>query len=52
MWNPTQAGEVFVTLGDMLADGETIEEGDEIPGLGVVEPDAARRTSSSTTCSI
>jgi simple sugar transport system substrate-binding protein len=39
MWNPAQAGEVFVTLGDMLAKGEKIEAGMDIPGLGVVEPD-------------
>lgn len=39
MWNPAQAGEVFVTLGDMLANGETIEAGMDIPGLGVITPD-------------
>lgn len=43
MWNPAQAGEVFVTLGKMLADGQTIEAGLDIPGLGVVEPDAEGR---------
>lgn len=40
MWNPAQAGEVFVTLGKMLADGQEIKAGDDIPGLGVVQPDA------------
>ena len=39
MWNPAQAGEVFVSLGKMLADGEEITAGTEIPGLGTVEPD-------------
>lgn len=39
MWNPAQAGEVFVTLGQMLANGEEIEAGTDVPGLGVVEPD-------------
>ncbi|SOC04191.1 monosaccharide ABC transporter substrate-binding protein (CUT2 family) [Rhodobacter sp. JA431] len=39
MWNPAQAGEVFVTLGKMLADGEEITDGMDIPGLGVVHPD-------------
>ena len=39
MWNPAQAGEVFVTLGKMLADGEKITDGMDIPGLGVVHPD-------------
>lgn len=43
MWNPMEAGRVFVTLGDMLADGAPIEAGTDIPGLGVVEPDAANR---------
>lgn len=43
MWNPAQAGEVFVTLGKMLVDGEEIGAGTDIPGLGVVEPDAEGR---------
>lgn len=43
MWNPMQAGEVFVTLGKMLVDGEEITSGSDIPGLGVVEPDAANK---------
>ncbi len=41
MWNPTQAGEVFVTLADMLLKGEEISEGMDIPGLGVVSPDTS-----------
>ena len=43
MWNPAQAGEVFVTLGKMLADGTEIKAGDDIPGLGVVQPDPATK---------
>jgi simple sugar transport system substrate-binding protein len=43
MWNPAQAGEVFVTLGKMLVDGTTIEAGTDIPGLGVVQPDVEGR---------
>jgi simple sugar transport system substrate-binding protein len=39
MWNPAQAGEVFVTLGDMLVNGETLEAGMDIPGLGIINPD-------------
>lgn len=39
MWNPKQAGEVFVTLGTMLANGEEVEAGMEIEGLGTVDPD-------------
>ncbi|AUH34353.1 substrate-binding domain-containing protein [Paracoccus tegillarcae] len=39
MWNPAEAGRVFVTLGDMLAKGEEIADGAEIEGLGVVHPD-------------
>jgi simple sugar transport system substrate-binding protein len=40
MWNPMEAGRVFVTLGDMLVKGQEITDGMEIPGLGVVHPDA------------
>jgi simple sugar transport system substrate-binding protein len=39
MWNPEVAGEVFVTLGTMLAKGQPIKDGTNIPGLGVVHPD-------------
>ena len=38
MWNPELAGEVFVTLGTMVAKGEPIKDGTEIPGLGTVQP--------------
>ncbi len=43
MWNPMEAGEVFVTMADMLIKGEEIKEGMEVPGLGVVSPDEATR---------
>ena len=43
MWNPMEAGRVFVTMGKMLVDGTEIAEGTEIPGLGVVSPDAEGR---------
>lgn len=39
MWNPMEAGRVFVTIADMLKKGEPIVDGTEIPGLGVVSPD-------------
>lgn len=39
MWNPEVAGEVFVTIGTMLAKGQPIKDGTNIPGLGVVHPD-------------
>ncbi|MBV9654804.1 MAG: substrate-binding domain-containing protein, partial [Acetobacteraceae bacterium] len=39
MWNPELAGEVFVTLGVMVARGDKITDGTNIPGLGVVHPD-------------
>ncbi|MBO0903768.1 autoinducer 2 ABC transporter substrate-binding protein [Jiella sp. MQZ13P-4] len=39
MWNPMQAGEVFVTLGKMLIDGKEIKDGMEIEGLGTIHPD-------------
>lgn len=41
MWNPAEAGRVFVTLGEMLVEGQEITEGTEIEGLGKVSPDAA-----------
>lgn len=43
MWNPAEAGRVFVTMGKMLVDGAEITEGTNIEGLGVVSPDAATR---------
>ena len=43
MWNPMQAGEVFVTLGKMLVDGDEITAGTDIPGLGVIEPDVENK---------
>ena len=43
MWNPAEAGRVFVTLGNMLVEGEEITEGTEIEGLGTVSPDAAEK---------
>lgn len=43
MWNPAEAGRVFVTMGKMLMDGDEIAAGIDIPGLGVVNPDAASR---------
>lgn len=43
MWNPSQAGEVFVTLGKMMMDGQEITAGTDVPGLGVVEPDVANK---------
>ena len=43
MWNPALAGEVFVTMGKMLADGQEVKDGMDIPGLGVIHPDAATK---------
>lgn len=43
MWNPAEAGRVFVTLGKMLVDGVEIKDGTEIEGLGVVSPDPSTR---------
>ncbi|MEP3275908.1 MAG: substrate-binding domain-containing protein [Stappiaceae bacterium] len=43
MWNPAEAGRVFVTMGNMLVEGNEIAEGTEIEGLGVVSPDAETR---------
>ncbi len=41
MWNPAEAGRVFVTMGKLMLDGAEITEGTEIEGLGVVSPDMA-----------
>ena len=43
MWNPAEAGRVFVTMGKMLVDGADITEGTMIEGLGKVSPDASTR---------
>ncbi|MCP4384444.1 MAG: autoinducer 2 ABC transporter substrate-binding protein [Hyphomicrobiales bacterium] len=43
MWNPAEAGRVFVTVGKMLVDGDEIVEGTEIEGLGMVSPDPETR---------
>ncbi len=39
MWNPMEAGRVFVTMGKLLVDGEEVSAGMEIEGLGEVNPD-------------
>lgn len=39
MWNPMEAGKVFVTLADFLAGGGKVTDGMTIEGLGVVHPD-------------
>lgn len=39
MWNPMEAGKVFVRMGNMLAKGEAVTDGMTIEGLGVVHPD-------------
>ncbi len=43
MWNPMEAGKVFVSMGKMMIDGTAIKAGTEIPGLGKVEPDEKTR---------
>ena len=39
MWNPMEAGKVFVTLADFLVSGGEVKDGMTIEGLGVVHPD-------------
>jgi simple sugar transport system substrate-binding protein len=39
MWNPAEAGRVFVRVGKMLVNGQEIKDGTKIEGLGVVDPD-------------
>ena len=43
MSNPAEGGRVFVTMGKMLMDGTAITDGTDIPGLGMVTPDAANK---------
>ena len=43
MWNPKEAGRVFVTLADMAVKGNEVNEGMNVPGLGVVNPDFKTR---------
>jgi len=38
MWNPMEAGKVFVTVGKMLLDG-TLKDGADVPGLGAIKID-------------
>jgi simple sugar transport system substrate-binding protein len=40
MWNPAEAGRVFVTMGKMMVDGADIKNGTKIEGLGDINPDA------------
>ena len=39
MWNPMEAGRVFVTMADHLKKGMAVEKGTMIEGLGAVDPD-------------
>jgi simple sugar transport system substrate-binding protein len=39
MWNPMEAGRVFVRIGNMLVEGDVITDGTVIEGLGPVKPD-------------
>jgi simple sugar transport system substrate-binding protein len=39
MWNPAEAGRVFVRMGKMLASGQEVKDGMTIEGLGVIHPD-------------
>lgn len=39
MWNPMEAGRVFVTMADKLIKGEEIKPGVEIEGLGKINPE-------------
>ena len=39
MWNPMEAGRVFVNMADAMLNGEGISAGMDIEGLGTVEPE-------------
>ena len=43
MWNPAEAGRVFVRMAKLLADGTEITSGMTIEGLGTIEPDVANK---------
>lgn len=36
-WSPLEAGKVFVELGKMLTDGETLSDGQDVPTLGPIK---------------
>lgn len=42
-WNPLTAGEIFVRLARLIADGEAIRDGIDIEGIGKVSVDANTR---------
>lgn len=44
MWNPLEAGKVFVTMGDLLASGGEVKDGLTVEGLGEVHPDFGTHT--------
>lgn len=39
MWSPLEAGEAFVSLGNLLATGGTVADGDNIDALGPISLD-------------
>ena len=39
VWSPLEAGKVFVELGNMLVEGGTVNDGDDLPLLGTVRLD-------------
>ena len=39
VWSPLEAGKVFVELGNMLVEGGTVSDGDDLPLLGTVTLD-------------
>lgn len=43
MWNPAEAGRVFVRMGKLLVDGAEIKAGMTVEGLGEITPDAEGR---------
>ncbi len=43
MWNPAEAGRVFVRMAKLLVDGTEIKSGMTIEGLGTIEPDVANK---------
>lgn len=44
IWNPMTAGELFVRVGKMVAEGKAIKQGDKIDGMGNMRVDADKHT--------
>ncbi|PKH21733.1 LacI family transcriptional regulator [Enterobacterales bacterium CwR94] len=44
IWNPHTAGQIFVRLGKMVAEGKTIDASTQVKGMGTMKVDTANHT--------